>query len=225
MSYISNLVQRTLGTTPVVQPVIQAKFAPPGPGFVATHQEPASEKTAAAVRDPNRISAPQENAAARLVPVPSPTPTDGSVRNILVHQVLEHVAANSSPTSAELGMAQRAEGRAVARVPPNSESATRPQGLLHPLPEDIDTHDGFRLMSPESHVVARPGVINSALAQPRSTISEFREAPVVRVHIGRVDVRMVQQNTKEPRTAPPTAFEARPTSLEDYLRDKLRGQR
>jgi hypothetical protein len=51
------------------------------------------------------------------------------------------------------------------------------------------------------------------------------ERPVVRVHIGRVDVRMVAPVAKEPRAAAPTIPGASPASLDDYLGARRGGQR
>lgn len=246
MSYIANLVHRTLGITTLAQPVIPARFAPQSPALAAAVQEasaaqpvapasqvtrtlshslstpPALSTTEAGQRmaQPRMIDAHPEAARTRegqgIVSIPGTEPANAD------SPANERKPVLPSIPEAEI---QSAVAPDSPRVPVNAQS----QQSSNWNQNAVQPGDDFRLMRaappaqrPQAFGAAPP-VYSPAIS--RSGAMESAERPIVRVHIGRVDVRMVTPGAKEPRAAAPGGPEAEPTSLDEYLRARQRGTR
>jgi len=236
MSYISNLVQRTLGVTPVAQPVIQAKFAPQGRsvgvavqdggvGPIANLREGQTPVRPQSLREQPNPEVPHTSPA-----TPAQTPVANSKsRNFPRTDV--HGEVPDGPRFVEHGSVPSTTGPphesriSAAPVRSMNESPVRATVELNLAHGANPASDEFRLMSAESFAPARTRFSLSPAALSRSSELESAEAPIVRVHIGRVDVRMVAQGTKESRATLPSGTGAKPVSLEEYLKARQRGQR
>jgi hypothetical protein len=251
MSYIANLVHRTLGVTPVAQPVIQAKFSPRSQPVSASGQDSGAVRTAAPA-----LSTSQASLLAARSQTNNARPEaawlhegKGTPAGRLQHPARLSNANSANPNSANPDLAtadpvanesqsvlapeRRREDLRLQPPNPPARSVTVQARAQEPSnwsqPPD-DAVEEFRLMKPTPPA---PGLRSSSsvagsapspsLAQSRK--SQSAERPVVRVHIGRVDVRMVTPVTKEPRAAVQAVQEAKPASLDEYLRARQRGTR
>jgi hypothetical protein len=238
MSYITNLVHRTLGVTPVAQPVIQAKFAPQGPSLGAAAQDSNVAHPVAPVS--RGTHTPSRNEIGQ----PTPRP-----RRIDAHPEALAREGQSSVPMHETVSAEQAQGDLVANqrepVLPPAPLLEIP-GLVPPAMQHVRVEEQSREFSSRQQKAAQPGddfrlmqtappaqaaqgfapspTVHSSGAL-RSGEMESVERPLVRVHIGRVDVRIVTADTKGPRAAMPTVPDAEPASLDDYLRARQRGTR
>ena len=223
MSYISNLVHRTLGVTPVAQPVIQARFAPLSRPVNTSGQDSGPVRTAAPALSTSQASplaaqsrtiAVQPEAAGRPQDRAQPSRPDPAA-----HETQASLRPGGQPEDPRL---QRPDPSAHS-VKVRAQAAETPSRSQHP----DGSFDEFRLMRTASGV--RPSLPaygpshSPSFSQSRKT--KGGEGPVVRVHIGRVDVRMVTPGTKEQRAAVQEVPEAKPASLDEYLRAKQRGTR
>ena len=238
MSYFANLVNRTLGITPVAQPVIQARFAPPSPTTGAL-----GEGTSASHADQLTSRSPQTRSTSQTIQASSRPPT---IDSELKSEPAREDA--SGPVTHESGPSEQAQTKltatewaAVPRRFQHQETTglTTPDGQAIPfdakipeLPSSIPSaahfSEEFRLMNTSPPPLA-PSNLRPAAAPFRSPHSQPKQAepmerPVVRVHIGRVDVRMVAPAAKEQRAASPTIPGAKPASLDDYLRARQGGK-
>lgn len=241
MSYIANLVHRTLGVTPVAQPVIQARFAPQSQQVTVGGQDSGVAQTT--VLAPSKPEASPIVAQSRTISAQPEIPVLRAGKGTSAG----HSPVFSEPSSADPTKADQAVKESQPVLPPvrNAEdSGLQPPNLpalavtvqaQAPEMSDRPQHpahavDEFRLMQPTPPALGlRP---SSSTSRPASVASfsqsremESAERPVVRVHIGRVDVRMVTPGTKEPRAALPTVPDAKPASLEEYLQARQRGTR
>jgi hypothetical protein len=236
MSYIANLVYRTLGVTPVAQPVIQAKFAPPSQTIAAAGQDfNASRTTAPMPRAAQSLLRPQTEQLGnqpRMLDAQTEPAVAREGRRILSAHLLSpvetadaHSAAIKRESVARPAESSRFATLTVPRVPVEAQSPDTPDWPQRAA----QTSDDFRLMkaAPSTQAASgfRPSSSTHGPAPSRFRETESIERPIVRVHIGRVDVRMVTPGAKEPRTAIPAALEAKPASLDDYLRARQRGTR
>jgi hypothetical protein len=246
MSYIANLVHRTLGVTTVAQPVIQARFAPQSPALAAAVQDASAAQPVApvsrvihtlahALLTPQALStteAGQRIAQPRMIDAQPEAARTREGQGIVSIPGTEPANAESPANERERVLPSIPEAEiqsAVApdspRVPVNAQS----QQSSNWNQNAVQSGDDFRLMkaAPPAQRTqafgASPPVYAPAVS--RFGAMEPAERPVVRVHIGRVDVRIVTPGTKEPRAAVPAASEAKPTSLDEYLRARQRGSR
>lgn len=235
MSYIANLVHRTLGVTPVAQPVIQARFAPPISAYApAVREASVAERLAPAPPLAHSISTPQTTR------VPQP-PINGAPSEGIRPWEGRGVAptrptVSGEPARADLAANERepvpvpSPEHAPPRPGPRAVQAFSPESQLGVSAgwdgDDVQMDDDFRLMkdapsrSTQNFSPAQPAYPTAAL---RSRETESAARPVVRVHIGRVDVRLVAPGTKEPRASTPSVPDAKPASLDEYLRARQRG--
>jgi hypothetical protein len=238
MTYITNLVHRTLGVTPVAQPVIQAKFAPQGPTLAAAVQASNVAHLAAPVspgtHTPSRNEIGQPTPRPRMMDThPEALAQEGQSR------VPTHQAVSAEQAQGDLVANQREPvlppdplleiprlvPLAMQHVPVEEQSrefSSRQQKAAQP-------GDAFRLMKTAPPAQTAQGFASSPAVHSsgalRSRVMETVERPLIRVHIGRVDVRMVAADTKGPRAAMPTIPAAKPASLDDYLKARQRGTR
>jgi hypothetical protein len=235
MSYITNLVHRTLGVTPVAQPVIQAKFAPQSPTLSAAVQDSTVAQPAAPLsRGAHSLST---NEIGKLMPRPRMIDAHPEAVPAREGQGIES-ALPPVQVTAKLATSEREPVLPPAprlEIPTPVSAARRfsieaqTQELSHWHSNTAQPGDDFRLMKaslqPQAAQAFAPSPPAYSPGTLRSRAMESAEQPVVRVHIGRVDVRMVTTATKEPRAAIPAAQGAKPASLDDYLRARQRGTR
>lgn len=227
MSYIANLVGRTLGVGRLAQPVIQTKFAPQSPSI-------AMAGSAAPVL--NRIPAVRQDPATPLASLDQARAARGAARGVPSGPVSAHSEPEAPDHASNVPMfsprefvpstAGSPESRTpVTPAPHVHEAKAETDDVFHLMPGSTQAGDEFPLMRDGFASSAMPGLRPASVARPYPSGPESTAAPVVRVHIGRVDVRMVQQSAKDSRAASPTLSETRPASLEEYLGARQRGQR
>ena len=220
MSYITNLVQRTLGVTPVAQPVIQARFAPQSRALAAGVQDSSAAQVVAPVSrfthshayslattetgqmmpQPGMIDALPEAARAR---------EGQSIVSMRQTESAEPALADLVANERETALPPAVQFDFPKLVPPIAPSVpveAQSQELSDRHQNAAQPGDDFRLMKAAPAAQATQGFAPPAYSPAilRSRDMESVERPVVRVHIGRVDVRMVTTGTKEPRAAIPT---------------------
>lgn len=240
MSYIANLVHRTLGVTPVAQPVIQARFAPHSQQVTVGGQDSAVAQTAAPaasihqtspiVAQARTISAQPEALGlheGKSTPAGHvPEPAQSSMADLTTNES-QSVFAPARPLEDPSLQPPNPPGLSVtmqAQAPETSNWSSHPAHAVEEfhLMKPAPPAPGHRQSSSTYGSTYGPAH-SPSFSQPRET--ETAERPVVRVHIGRVDVRMVTPLTKEPRAAMPTVQDAKPASLDEYLRARQRGSR
>lgn len=217
------------------QSEIQANSTVPRPGPPATLQQPASDREPpfAAPKSPRRKSARAANVALDLhgeVEVAMP-------RNAFSKMPGESPNGNSSRPEREPDLATKADKIMPAKVerqaqpllqsPSPSEAASYPKAFMaRQESEETRVRSSAGRYSPFSTIdpmfMARPDQSINLAAKNQST--ESAGAPIIRVNIGRIEVRAV---------TPPPIDSARHQrsrsgpllSLEDYLKQRNRGQR
>ncbi len=237
MSYFANLVGRTLGITPVAQPVIQAKFASQGYLAATPGQDAIAPQIAAPVARARPSNPKQESQVAKPQPTLAAMPEASGTRQnrgpidaqqqVRTEPSEERAIANVQTDSVAESARQPTVSRLALSFAPDRLTEVQPpnalDGTLSPTPAEQD----FRLMQ---SAPAAPQVTNfrplsaASVTSLRPMALDSAQRPVVRVHIGRVDVRMVTSTAKESRTATPTVAEAKPASLDEYLRARQRGR-
>jgi hypothetical protein len=240
MSYIANLVHRTLGITTVAQPVIQARFAPQSPAPAAAVQDassaqpvaPASPVTHTLAHSLSTPQAPATTEAGQRLAQPEAARTREG-QGIVSIPGIEPAKADSPANEREPALPSIAQSEiqsAVAPTSPRVPVEAQSQQSSNWNWNAVQPRDDFRLMKAAPPALglrpsSSPSRPASAASFSQSREMESAERPVVQVHIGRVDVRMVTPGTKEPRAAMPTIPDAKPTSLDEYLRARQRGTR
>ena len=141
----------------------------------------------------------------------SPTDATGSDRG--ASPALEMPAAPDLPTSQTAG---REEREAEPSVPGARRRTSAAPDLAERTPEPRTPIPGAPLASTDDRARATPP---AAIPHRRETT---REAPMIRVSIGRVEVRAI---TTEPAQRPPEERPEPALSLDDYLRQQSGGSR
>lgn len=218
--FLSRLVERSSGRAAVAHPVVAPLFAagPPlpaesaegeswGEGPAAGEQPAPSADRARASRDPREGPASREEPAlpASALPEPAPgarpphVPSPGPIRSRAVAVEGRITEGRNTETAAA---AQ--DGR-----PPAAAAPAAPGSRRGPAPEQAPL------------VPLQP---REALSFARNTSAPpdaAGAAPIVRISIGRIDVRAVTPARPAPPPAPPARREEA-VSLEEYLRPRRR---
>jgi len=242
--FLTRMAERALQQGPVAQPLIAPRFAPAAalPEIAAPTPEdrpvpkqtdsgpPRGEAIAAgAIETLPQLAdwAPPDVGAAPPVPPTSITATMTAIDPV------DTLSLSSAPRAASLSSAQSASnGRDVfaaatawedaapsriAAAPADLGASPTPHPTL-PMP---DAQAAAPQMLPLSDPPARP--LAPPPARRTQPSGEDPAAPVIRVTIGRIDVRAqlsAAPAARAPRRAPPAAL-----SLEDYARERREGKR
>ncbi len=236
--FLSRLVERSAGTAPVARPVVAPLFAP-GPAMAADAAPEGSEpigvlaESPAPVTMPTRrapTSIPREAAAmgsGALLPVGAPARPASPTPEATAPGALRPAAAAPPearpPAVLDEDRRPRVEGLPVAAPPPPPSGGSRAAVPPRP-PAPQDRQRGEALIPAVTTPLLRPRQENPPRwgepLRPRGPGGE-PPAPIVRISIGRIEVRAV---------APPGPAAPRPTparkntglSLEEYLRPRGR---
>jgi hypothetical protein len=218
--YLTRLAERALGLSEGVQPLIAPRFAPVHEPTTADGLTGFEQATPPGFGDP---IAPRPRGDAR----PSDPPTSPGERVV-----------TSSPQAAAPGFRERvsraeavpsfAEAAPVAATPPIGEVPRRPLDESIPVPAPVAAAVLPPVAIPEAP--AAPGTAGptpvavpaAARAEDDGPLLGRREppAPVVRVTIGRIEVRAVAPPAPAPRAKPPGPR----LTLESYLRARSEGE-
>jgi hypothetical protein len=203
--HVANLVGRTLGTAQVVQPRIASRFAGTG-GAISGFREIASEV------EPSRADAPLPVASLQTDSGRTTVQTDAAIPRNMPVRAAEEVRVTDVRHPIE-----HMEPRIVRQAAP-------PMGAdAAPAVEAVE-----ETLAAPAYDAAPRLVVNTPQTKARElaplTRSRQTEAssearrPVVRVHIGSIEVRAVQ--TAEPKRATAPSPTATPVSLDSYLRGR-----
>jgi hypothetical protein len=200
--FLSNLIARSFSDAPAIQPRVPSLFEPTAAEFF-------DEPKSSTLEPVSELSSAKTTAAA----------TPGAA--------ISEVHAEPDLTKPERPAQRRA--RAIAQV---AHSAQRP---AEARTLDIETNkvivpvDSFqakrkdaRDKKPVSESFAESGPVQSLNQKHFLPINQRPSTPIIRVTIGRIEVRAIHP----PAAAPKQAKHARPKlSLDDYLRKRARGSR
>jgi hypothetical protein len=243
-NFFDRLAARTLGEAPVCQPILPTLFSPVSQlGVPESGYAPISEGVEVPAAAPLQLSMP-EAVPSRTLSLSGDRSQQaherGSMRRepaspgVLLPEIDDSLPQESPPappqivTAAPILLAPKPEPlpRRALRLPRDSVAELAPKGRAP------DVSPGSRPIvaqvivrsTPESgrHNALHPGFTQSARGTGMGSGSE-REAPVVRVTIGRVEVRA----QFPPAPAAPVARRSRALalSLEDYLKQRSEGKR
>ena len=193
--HLSNLVGRTLGTTPVIRPRVASRYA----GTPNPQPEPVSPSTPLP-------AAPHQQAALLQLSheIHEPAPTLPEPALLVNPAALDNNARPVHPASVRVAASAASPAGSQASVPAGEAVAPEALHLLLPLqPSASISHQ-------------QPGAPVPAASAPPAQ-------PIIRVHIGSIEVRAVHQ-AEEPRRPQPATPAARPVSLDAYL-ERKRGSR
>jgi hypothetical protein len=223
--FLARLVERARGTAPRIEPLIASRFAPLDlsasnavPEITAAIEAPAAETLESDSKSPRAIPAPRESK---------------TVLPCVGQAVVENTPQSSPAETLDAG------GRKIEIVP---EPLLIPQLPKHSQPLLV------RRTRIERQVLERPSrpvVLAKQLAKPKTrhlksqTSAQQRlspdhvafpfpteprnQAPIIRVTIGRIDVRATQTPELSPRKA---ARKIGPTlTLDAYLKERKEGRR
>ena len=212
--FFSNLIARSLSDAPVIQPRLPSLF----------------ETAANEFSDEGQSSAPALAAPETIPPTASlgvaskSSPPSGPVRNRIANA--SEASAEEPPLRSD-GLEQKrapqiAQARSSEERAPAKELHVKTKRIIVPSDSfaDGEKHEDYKTRASESlsqRLSVQPRVRKdlSALDRRSSTTP-----PIIRVTIGRVEVRAVHQPTPAPKPAkasPPKL------SLEDYLHKRERG--
>jgi hypothetical protein len=201
--FLARLVERARGTAPRVEPIIAPRFAPVPVTEIATETE--------GVPRPNgeKITAPPNN----------PAPLPAAVRED------ELVPARGEATEPRVEVVPE-----TLLVP--AEIPETPTPLIV-RPTKIAERDAPSVRAPailparaRSRALARPSLRSQSIRiTPRSTLPNERpaEPPIVRVTIGRIEVRAAPAPAAAPRQTAPTSGPK--LTLDAYLKSRREGAR
>ena len=227
--FLSRLVERSAGTAPVARPVVAPLFAA-GPAMAANPVPDGSEPAGAVPQEPTPLT-PQEPKALTSIPrepTGIDTPGDRPAR-----APARPAAAN--PEEIPLGVLRPAaeafpEGPRPAVL--DEDGGSQGEGLpvtappLRRLPVSRDRSHGEVRIPVLTTPRLRPrdeGVSRWAEPPGPRGVADESSAPIVRISIGRIEVRAVTPPAPAaPRPAP--ARKSMGPSLEEYLRPRSRGR-
>jgi hypothetical protein len=236
MSYLSHLVGRTLGSARVAQPVMRGSFAP----RALSPSEPDAEASPAARGEAG--DEPARQAPSRPERAVSPRAERGDAAQSAATPLLasQRAARAASERFRLVESSRRADDIqaldlyagsfppaarpvAAAQASPHADALSAAAGPVSAHVSDeaaaaTDAAGNFHLVPARPHPAPR---VEVAAQQTRVDA----EGPVVRVQIGRVDVRLVSQNQADKGSPAPRGTGARPVPLEEYLKARERGQR
>jgi hypothetical protein len=242
--FFQRLAGRALGIAPVVQPIVPSIFAPDG-GLARWEAQPEL-----AVRDhapPIETGIPSWTADVRHVTLPEPIesfrperprrvdawPARADIASLtdseLARETIPAVVADRPAAGPAIGDEPSSTGVAIATV--RAQTASTPtldaipprEGRLEPATAPPAAPRREAAPAPVvTPVRERPLVTPMS---PRRERAQFEsQPPVVRVTIGRIDVRA---NFPAPVSDDAAARKARPAarSLDDYLKERIEGKR
>ena len=239
--FLSRLAERATGMGLVAEPLIAPQYAPSaGPATVEPHpagaaapvQEVASPRADEPEARPRRARAPAdpitgaaetfalsphdsaELAAIATTPAPAP-PSSPVAPPATDPPAAEQISAHATgvPMSAV-----REDG-----VPPRFvTSASEPQGIAQPH-ETVPVADETEAAFPSPSLAGAARQSTTALPHSRRVDHAEPAAPVIRVTIGRVDVRA--EFPARPAAPAPVRRPPPTLSLEDYARERREGKR
>jgi hypothetical protein len=224
--YLANLAARALNSAEVLQPRLPSRFGPaPGAGGLGLdtlESEEAQEQGAPGVPVPAPPPELPQRAADLRLPLDLPRPGDpASGRRVTGQAALLAPAPDGPAAVPAVPAAPEGSGREPYRgamgEPGDVPSPTLPEGQDRaPAPSPAST--GQTAITIVAHAVPR-----RTPEEPAAPGEASASEPVIRVTIGRIDVRAVMPF---PAPAPrPAAPAAPPPSLEEYLRKRSRGER
>jgi hypothetical protein len=243
-NFLNHLAARAVGTAKIVQPVIPAVFTPEF-GFQGKRElaEPAVE----AIDEPSDRTRTSESAKRATLPKAGESPNDK-----LTDGPPSKVTSSDSWTDRESSARRKHSGQAVPnriRLIPDSagdvgiDSSTSEQISVDSRESELDLFSESRRRDRPEQVTARktartergateavesrpaiPASATMASSQHHRDWAASPEPPVVRVTIGRIDVR-AQFTASAP--SPATTSQKRPgaLSLDEYLKQRSEGKR
>ena len=202
--FLSRLAARSLGTAPLARPVITPLFAP----------DPAlGVESDAAENEPSDVPGAGAAPARDRLTTPLPTPRSGTFGSEAALRPLETQVVRSvdgrSPDEPAAATSRRVEAAPVEEM----------------LPPTVDPGEVHTASTIGTGPPARAGLPHRDLARPHRSFgppeaAAEENAPIVRISIGRIEVRAVAAPPAAPRPAA-----ARPddrVSLADYLKGEAR---
>jgi len=213
--FFSNLIARSFTDAPVIQPRLPSLFETAAPEF---SDEGQSSTPALAAPETIPITAPLE------VSSKSP-PSPGPVRNQIANA--SEASAEEPPLRFEGPEQKRAPQTAQARSSEERASArelhVKTKRIIVPADSfaDGEKHEDY-YKTPASESFSQRRSLQPRVRKDLSAVDQRPSTtpPIIRVTIGRVEVRAVHQPTPAPKPAkgsPPKL------SLEDYLHKRERG--
>jgi hypothetical protein len=211
--FLSNLIGRSFTDAPVIQPRLPSLFETSADEF--SHE---AQSSAAAMTAPEAIAPADAFAVASKSPA---TPETGKtpITNASEARAEGHLPRADAP--------EHKRAPVIAEPPQPSEQAARVKKLEVETKRIIVPVDSWG----DGEKDAEDKRVSESFSQPRSGQSPRRRAfspaerssksaPIIRVTIGRVEVRAIHPPAPSPKSAKPAPSKV---SLEDYLRKRERG--
>jgi hypothetical protein len=208
--FLSSLIGRSFTDAPVIQPRLPSLFETPADEF--SHEAQSSAAT---------MTAPEAIAPADALSPATPETAKTPITNASEARAEGHLPGPDAP--------EHKRAPVIAEPPQPSEQAARVKRL------EVETK---RIIVPvdslgDGEKDAEDKRVPESFSQPRSGQSPRRKAfspaerssksaPIIRVTIGRVEVRAIHPPAPAPKSAKPAPSKV---SLEDYLRKRERGLR
>ena len=212
--FFSNLIARSFSDAPVVQPRLPSLFETAANEF---SDEGQSSIPALAAPETIPTTAPKGVASKSL---PASSPVRNRIANASEASAEEHPLVSDAPEQKRAP--EIVQARSSEEGAPTRELRVKTKRMIVPAESFAygEKHEDYKTRASESFSQRRsvkPRVRKdlSAVDQRSSTTP-----PIIRVTIGRVDVRAVHQPTPAPK---PTKASPPKLSLEDYLHKRERG--
>ena len=203
--YLSNLIDRSLNLTEVIQPLLPTRFEPLQPSgeplveqFLELEQEgrvPSPRISLSSFSQSPPLNPQSQPLTAGLNPLP---PTQAIAVDSVIPPPPEQLA--SKPINQQCFVDQM-------NVPVEPSSAANPQSKSHLIPERVESYQRSSVIQPRIVSSPEPVAASVSIAQP--------EPPTIQVTIGRVEVRA---NVAASPPRQPAKLPTPNLSLEDYLR-------
>jgi hypothetical protein len=216
--FLSNLIARSFTDAPVIQPRVPSLFETSSDEFPGEPQSSTPPGVAPETTAPTNVS----QSVSRSSPI-GEIATTNSIAN----------ASDTRETGSLLKPSERVTEHApvIAEAPqPRSQTVEVKKLKLEtnkvtvPAESFVDAKKDAGRKTPASQALSKPRVVNVerrkdfSPAEQRSSTS----APIIRVTIGRVEVRAIHPPAPAPKPQKPAAPKL---SLEDYLQEREKGSR
>ena len=241
--FLSKLIARSFSDAPAIQPRVPSLFEPTAVEFLDEPQSPTPTIAAPEIIAPTPTIGAHETSAATNAPAPVPsklspreeTAITRSVANVPDAVTEEHPPKADTPAHQPAPAQQNAPVIAQVRRPSEQTAEVRKlevetRRIIVPVRSfrDGKKDTGDKKPPPEALSAPRP-IQPQRQIQPRrrkdfSPVEQrsSTSAPIIRVTIGRVEVRGIHSPAPAPKPAKPAPPKL---SLEDYLRKRGRDSR
>ena len=191
----------------------------PSPGQVSIQEPPASNiKDSSQVEQSSKqldMESDREMTIPKFVPSQHMQSSSGTIHAISSKTSFEEIQNDKARSATIISGVEIIPDR-VHPNDPHRESVNAGERIIHPRTERVTANKVDRLVEPSRDV---PGRVDKSMdvLKPREE-SNHAEPPVVRIHIGRIDVRAITPPPPQPASKPAPAQPR--LTLDEYLRQR-----